>query len=56
MLDPYLAVLTDPSVPDEEPPPPPSLPDPPPGEHRWVAHAPLSGETFPPPGPDPLGG
>lgn len=47
VLEPHLAVLTDPAVLDEPPPPLPPLPDLPPGEYGWSAYAPLSGETFP---------
>lgn len=46
VLEPHLAVLTDPAVTDE---PPPRLPLPnlPPGQYGWLAHAPLSGGSFP---------
>ncbi|MCI2238351.1 hypothetical protein MO973_18070 [Paenibacillus sp. TRM 82003] len=47
VLEPRLAVLTDPAVIDESPPPLPPLPDLPSGEYRWFAYAPLSGEGFP---------
>jgi hypothetical protein len=42
VLEPHLAVLTDPDVLDEPPPPLPPLPDLPPGRYGWFAYAPLS--------------
>lgn len=47
VLEPDLAVLTDPAVLDAPPPPLPWLPNLPPGEYQWSAYAPLSDETFP---------
>jgi hypothetical protein len=47
VLEPRLAVLTDPAVLDESPPPLPPLPDLPSGNYRWYAYAPISGQALP---------
>ena len=46
VLEPRLAVLSDPAVLEEDP-PPPALPDVPAGERGRYAYAPLTGESFP---------
>ncbi|WP_432574031.1 hypothetical protein [Kineococcus sp. SYSU DK005] len=47
VLEPRLAVLSDPAVLEEQDPPPPVLPQVPAGERGWCAYAPLTGESFP---------
>ena len=47
VLEPRLAVLSDPAVLEEQDPPPPVLPQVPAGERGWCAYAPLAGASFP---------